>query len=203
MFNKILDFFHNIYGLIFCFHAVYLAFPLIKSSFELVDTDFFYKYNQLTIISYIYFTISSVINIYDKNWSFLYHHVVCMLILYYGYINPDYYYINWIAKNFLAEISTIALTFGKIIYIIQNFGFKISKKINYYNDFVFTFLFYLIRIIYLAPINIHYLIYNYDSFKNDTYGLTYFLCCSMVLLNIYWAYYIYGKLCRIIKNKNN
>ncbi len=204
--EKIIDFIHNLYGFIFCTQAIYYCIPLILTKTEFADESYFQNYIKLTKYSYYYFSFSTLLNIYEKNWLYIYHHLVCLIVLSYGMINMDYEYINWLGKNFLAEISTLFLTFGRIIYLLQKYGVKYTSKIIYYNNILFSLLFYTIRIFYLTPVNINYLIENKKNIiidKYDYYSLVYILASTMIILNMYWAFYITKKLYKLLTKKND
>lgn len=185
MTNSLIDIFHNVFSIAFFLQVLYLSFGIISS--EKNNTQFMIKqYDLIYFYSTIFFIISGIINIFDKSYLFIIHHIISWISIYYGYIYRDPDYIYWMSQNFLAEISSIFLS---IDIIIKNIWKK--KSINFLK-IVFFVSYTLVRIIYLMPINFNFLL-NYrfeDNYK-------YFLPISfyfMIGLNIYWFILIIKKL---------
>jgi hypothetical protein len=195
--NPILDIFHNLYGILFCFYALYESYPIIT---ENLDTyHYMTNYNKIFYQASLYFLVSGLINIYDKNNLFLLHHIICWSGLYYGTIYGTKELIYWVGLNFLSEISTIFLSTGIILKALSNY-FKVNPMIDVVLKIIFLISYGLVRIIYLLPINIKFLLtYHF-------YGWFGFLLhlgsWFMVGLNIYWFMEILKKIYKTIFNKN-
>ena len=190
MYNNYNNIFHNIYGLIFCIRIVYLSNLILQEKIDNNNT----LYDTWDIIvenSFYYFFISGIINILDKSYLYIIHHIISLIAVYYGYIYKEQKYIYWICQNFLSEISSIFLIINLIIK-----QFKINKYLNSTINFIVKSLFIIsytiVRIIYLIPVNLNYLMNN--DF-NGIYQYILPICFYMMIgLNIYWFISIYFKL---------
>jgi hypothetical protein len=194
MFNKKIDFIHNFYGFIFCIQAIYLIFNgYIQNQNNIVVL------NKLTTYGTTYFIISSVINIMDKNYIFVIHHLICIITTWYGYLYKNPLYIKWLISSYLAEFSTIFLSFSKILRYLKN-----DKKIYINNslistsDNLFVLTYYIFRIIYICPITIYFV------YTNNFHGIFNFIipCCIWIMIgmNYYWAYLLFFKVLNKINN---
>lgn len=187
-----LDTFHNIYGIIFCFQALYYTFNVLNldlsnyDNIEILNTN----YTIVLYLSTLYFLISCIINVLDKSYLFLVHHIISWLGLYYGWITNSSNYKYWMFLNFLAEISTIFLSLDAVIKnlsIIYGVRHK-YKIISLTLKCLFTLFYTLIRISFLTPINLSVMLF-YQKFYFDTsyFGLFIKPCLFfMICLNIYW-----------------
>lgn len=195
MYNQKLDFIHNFYGFVYCIQMFYLNLLLLfycgNSNYVLTS------FNTICLYSFIYFTISSTVNFLDKNYIFLLHHLICLITLFYGYIYQEPEYICWVANTFLAEFSTIFLSFSKITRFLKNNQIIISSKIVSTSDSLFVSSYYLIRILYLLPLTIKFL-YNY-RFIGIFNIIIPLISIIMIGMNLYWAVLIFRK----ISNSNN
>ncbi len=205
MYNQKLDFIHNFYGFVYCIQMFYLNLLLL---FYRGDSNYMLtSFNTICLYSFIYFTISSTVNFLDKNYIFLVHHLICLITLIYGYIYQETEYICWVANTFLAEFSTIFLSFSKITRFLNNnqiiisskiFSSKIiSSKIISTSDSLFVSSYYLIRILYLLPLTIKFL-YNY-RFIGIFNIIIPLISIIMIGMNLYWAVLIFRK----ISDSNN
>ncbi len=190
MYNQKIDFIHNVYGFIYCIQMFYLNMLLI---FYQNDTNYLITtFNTICMYSFIYFTISSLINYLDKNYIFLVHHLICLITLLYGYIYQETKYIIWVANTFLAEFSTIFLSFSKINRFLKNNEINISNKITNLSDNLFVLSYYSIRIIYLLPLTISFL-YSYKFVGIFNFILP-LISIVMIGMNLYWAVLIFKKI---------
>ena len=192
MYNIYLDIFHNLYGIIFCCQALYYTFIILKIDLSnnmdiaILDTN----YDTIMIYSTLYFVISGIINILDKSYLFLIHHIISWLSLYYGLVTNNSNYKYWMCLNFLAEISTIFLSLDAVM---KNLC-VISCTENKYNTIrlilkcVFTIFYTLIRTLFLTPINLSIMLFHQKYYFDSSYfGLFIKPCmCFMICLNIYW-----------------
>lgn len=197
MYNIYLDTFHNIYGIIFCFQALYYSFNILNldlsnhNDIETLDTN----YDAIMYYSTIYFVVSGIINILDKSYLFLVHHIISWLSLYYGTIinsnnsnNSNYKY--WMCLNFLAEISTIFLSLDAVIKnlsVITGVGNK-YKIFNLTLKCIFTLFYTLIRILFLTPTNLSIMLFYQKNYFDSSYFALFIKPCLffMICLNIYW-----------------
>ncbi len=192
VYNEKLDFFHNLYSLIFCIQIIYFTSKIfMQNNFDNALTI----YNDITLISYKYFIISSIINLIDKNFMYLVHHFICLIVLSYGYYVKEPFYIYWISKTLLAEFSTIFLSFSKIIRFLNTSGYNVPNQILNFSDKSFVYSYYIFRIMYLVPLTIYFLsVLQFEGFKIILW------ICSLIMIgfNLYWAWLIYTKI--ICKN---
>jgi hypothetical protein len=185
MFNSFVDTIHNIFSLGFFFQVLYLSFNIIST--DQTNTEYIInQYDSIYFYSSIFFFVSGIINILDRSYLFILHHIISWISLYYGYIYKNPKYIYWMCQNFISEISSIFLS---IDYIVKNIWEK--NKYNYIIKIFFLISYTLVRIIYLLPININFLLTNEfeDNYK-------YFLPLAfsfMIGLNIYWFILIIKK----------
>ncbi len=190
MYNEKLDFIHNIYGFIYCVQMFYLNMLVIFAQSDLKNIS--YYYDSIFVYSLLYFTISTNINYLDKNHIFVLHHVICMIMLYYGYIYQEPKYLIWLSKSFMAELSTIFLSLSKILRYGVKHNINVPNDIITYSDNGFMISYFVVRIIYLLPLCLHFMLtYN---FKN-IFGLIIPLVCLVMMgMNIYWSFLIYKKI---------
>lgn len=192
MYSIYLDTFHNIYGIIFCFQVLYYTFNVLNldlsnhNDIQILDTNYDTLNHHITL----YFLISGIINILDKSYLFLVHHIISWLGLYYGSITNSSNYKYWMFINFLAEISTIFLSLDAVIKnLFTIYGIKHKYKIiGLILKCVFTLFYTLIRILFLTPINLSVMLF-YPKYYFDTsyFGLFIKPCLFfMICLNIYW-----------------
>lgn len=199
MYNEKLDFIHNIYGLIFCIQMFYLNMLLI---FNQTDINFInLMFDRIFFYSVWYFTISTGINYLDKNHIFILHHVICMIILYYGYIYMEPVFLLWLGKTFMAEFSTIFLCLSKTLRYLKKSNIKVPNELVSYSDNFFVLSYLSVRILYLTPMTINFII-NY-SFKNIFAFIIPFVTLIMVGINSYWAFLIYKKIMRNFGDEKN
>ena len=199
MYNIYLDIFHNLYGIIFCFQALYYTFIILNLDLSnnidisILDTN----YDTIMRYSTLYFVISGIINILDKSYLFLIHHIISWLSLYYGLATNNTKYKLWMCVNFLAEISTIFLSLDTVM---KNL-FVIFGVENKYNTIglilkcVFTIFYTLIRTLFLTPINLSIMLFHQKYYFDSSYfGLFIKPCmCFMICLNIYWFVFLVKK----------
>ncbi len=197
MYNQKIDFIHNVYGFVYCIQMFYFNMLLL---FYKNDTNYLItSFNTICMYSFIYFIISSSINYLDKNYIFLVHHLICIITLLYGYIYQEPEYIVWVANTFLAEFSTIFLSFSKITRFLKNNEITISNKttnfitkITNLSDNLFVLSYYSIRILYLLPLSISFLYkYKFVGIFNFILPL---VSLVMIGMNLYWAVLIYNKI---------
>lgn len=197
MYNEKLDFIHNVYGFIFCMQMFYLNMLILFSNSD--PSDLSHYYNSIFVYSLLYFTISTGINYLDKNHIFVLHHVICIIMLYYGYIYEEQKYLIWMSKTFLAEFSTIFLSLSKILrYGVKN-NINVPSQIISQSDNFFIISYFCVRIFYLLPLSLHFIL-TY-RFKNIFYFLIPTVCLIMVIMNLYWSFLIYKKVTRNIDLK--
>ncbi len=192
MYNEKLDFIHNIYGLIYCIQMFYLNMLII---FNQTDIGFINSmFDKIFFYSLLYFTISTGINYLDKNHIFVLHHVICMIMLYYGYIYSEPEYLIWMGKTFMAEFSTIFLSLSKSLRYLKKNNVHVSDQLVSYSDNFFIISYFLIRIFYLTPMSINFML-NY-SFKSIFAIIVPFVVLIMIGMNLYWTFLIYKKIMR-------
>jgi len=170
---------------IFFFQVLYLSSTIILTN--PTNTEFIIRqYDLIYFYSTIFFIVSGLINILDKSYLFILHHIISWIGLFYGYTYKNQAYIYWMCQNLLAEISSIFLS---IDLIIKNIWKK--NKYDYIIKIFFLITYTLVRIIYLMPINISYLITNNfeDNYKYILPIGFYF----MIGLNAYWFILIIKK----------
>lgn len=205
MLDIYLDIFHNIYSVIFCFTALYYSLKILN--FDLSNDDnasmIDINYKLLYDHSKNYFIISSIINILDESYLFLIHHMISLISLKYGLLKNNIKYKYWLSFNFLAEISTIFLSLDAILKnldMIYNLDTK-YYKINLILKYIFIFLYILIRICLIMPINL-LIMYNHQNNYFDSSYLSFLikLCLYfMTGLNIYWFVLLLKKIILKIK----
>lgn len=197
MYDEKLDFIHNIYGFIYCIQMFYLNMLVIFGQSDLNNIS--YYYDSIFVYSLLYFTISTSINYLDKNHIFVLHHAICMIMLYYGYIYKEAEYLIWLSKSFMAEFSTIFLSLSKILRYGVKHNINVPNSIIAYSDNSFVISYFTIRIIYLLPLCLHFML-TY-KFKN-IFGLVIpLVCLVMMTMNLYWTFLIYKKIERNIDIK--
>lgn len=192
MYSIYLDTFHNIYGIIFCFQALYCTYQVLNLDLsnynDIITLDT--NYNLLLYYSIIYFILSGIINILDKSYLFLIHHIISLLALYYGLITNISKYKYLMFLNFFAEISTIFLCLDAVIknlFKIFNIDNK-YKILNLMLKYIFSLFFTFIRISFLMPLNLLIMLF-YQKYYFDTSYFALFIkscLCFMIGLNIYW-----------------
>ena len=177
-YNIYIDIFHNIFGMLFFFQVLQLSFDIIST--DPMEIEYITKqYDLIYFYSSIYFLVSGLINVLDRSYLFIFHHIASWLGLHYGYVYKNPTYIYWMCQNLLAEISSIFLS---VDFIVK----KIWKKNQYsYMIKVFFMISYtLVRIIYLIPINISYLITS--EFEDNYKYILPIIFYLMIGLNVYW-----------------
>ena len=184
MYKNALDFFHNIYSLFYCVNVVFLTFYTIKD-----DSINFAIYDKIYEYSSYYFGTSIILNLLDQNYLYVLHHLICVLNLSVVYYNPDILYIRWLNTCLLTEISTMFLSLSKVLkyYIgIKKNKKSILHKIKKISDYLFASSYLLVRICYVCPVSIFFLL-NY-KFKNIYLGIFInTITFAMIGLNLYWA----------------
>jgi hypothetical protein len=193
MYNEKLDFIHNIYGFLFCVYMFFLSMTILfnQNNLEYMGST----YLSVCKHSYIYFTISSGINYLDKNNIFLLHHIICMVILFYGYLYMEPEYLIWVSKTFLAEFSTIFLSLSKILRYVKKNSYVPDNLITFSDNF-FIISYFSVRVMYLLPLCLLFII-NY-RFRN-IFGLVIpLVSIVMIGMNIYWTFLIYKKVTKNI-----
>lgn len=199
MYNNILDIFHNVYGIVFCFQMLYFSIPILLSGpyeSEIMTIN----YNNIFIYSSAYFFISGVIHFLDGSYLFLLHHILSWIGIYYGYDYKEPKIIYFLCQNLLSEISTIVWSFDIIIKKFSKiYNFKYNFEIQM--KFIFAIIYTIVRIIYLVPININF-VQRHEFIGFYKYILFYGLC-FMICLNIYWFMLLIKKILKFINSKNN
>lgn len=185
MYNTFVDIFHNVFSICFFIQVLYLSFGVILTNPVEVEL-IIGQYDLIYFYSTIFFLVSGFINVLDRSYLFILHHIISWVGLYYGYIYKNPAYIYWMCQNFLAEISSIFLS---IDLILKNIWKK--NKYNLFIKILFFISYTLTRIIYLLPININYLITN--EFKDNYKYFLPIVFYFMVGLNIYWFILILRK----------
>lgn len=199
MYNNILDILHNIYGIIFCFQMLYFSIPILLTGpyeSEIMTTN----YNNIFIYSSAFFLISSIINILDRSYLFLAHHIISWLGIYYGWENKEPKIIYFLCQNMLSEISTIFLSLDIVIKQlskIANFKYNFETEMK----IIFATFYIIIRIIYLLPLNINFVL-SYEFIGYYKYILFYGFC-FMIGLNIYWFVLLVKKILKFINSNNS
>ena len=200
MYNEYLDIFHNVYGIVFCLHILYLTCPILTHK---ETTEYNTNYDQIYYYSSLYFFISGIINCLDASYLFILHHIISYIAIYYGFIYRETKYIYWICQNLLSEISTIFLALNSILKVLNKKNIVRTHPIIYlYSNFIFCIVYTLIRIIYLLPINLKYLYVN--SFQTNYKYFLPIIFYFMIGLNIYWfglIIYWFGLICKKIISK--
>lgn len=196
--NPILDIFHNLYGIFFCFYAIYKSYPILTENLD--SYDYTNDYNDIFFHSSAYFLVSGLINIYDRNSLFLIHHIISWSMIYYGIVYPSDDYVLWACLNFLSEISTIFLSSEIILKALSNY-YPINPKYNFICKTIFLITYTIVRIFYLFPTNVKFLLtYNFHGpFRLLLYVGSWF----MVGLNLYWFVEILKKTYKTLYPKNN
>lgn len=190
MYNNYLDIFHNVYGIAFCLHILYLIYPILIQN---NTNEYYTNYEQIYYYSSLYFFISGIINCLDKSYLFIIHHIISYIAIYYGFMYKENKYIYWICQNLLSEISTIFLALNSILKVLNKKNIIRTPPIIYiYSNFIFCIVYTSIRIIYLLPINLKYLYFN--SFQSNYKYLLPIIFYIMIGLNIYWFYLICKKI---------
>ncbi len=198
MYNEKLDFIHNIYGLIYCIQMFYLNMLIIFNQTDIVFINS--MFDKIFFYSLLYFTISTGINYLDKNHIFVLHHVICMIMLYYGYIYTEPEYLIWMGKTFMAEFSTIFLSLSKTLRYLKKNNVQVPDQVVSYSDNFFIISYFLIRIFYLAPMSISFIL-NY-TFKSIFSIIVPFVALIMIGMNLYWTFLIYKKVMRNVGDDN-
>ena len=182
--NKKLYLVQDIYTLIYC------SFILPISLYNIL-----YNTNIITwkidLFSYVYFITTGIINLINKEYDFLLHHLVCLGIIWSGNYNNNLEYYIWVSNCYLSEFSNIFLSYKNILRYQKD---KISnyKIINNINNFMFILSYFIIRICWIIPITILFSLKNY---KNLIYNKFILINISMMIyLNIYWLNKIFKKI---------
>ncbi len=197
MYNEKLDFIHNLYGFIYCIQMFFLNMLVLFNQSDLTTLNNYYT--SIFAYSLIYFTISTGINYLDKNHIFVLHHAICMILLYYGYIYGETEYLVWMSKTFLAEFSTIFLSLSKILrYGIKN-NINVPNEIITQSDNFFVISYFSIRILYLLPLSLHFLL-TY-KFRHIFSIIVPIVSLTMIAMNLYWSFLIYKKVTKNIDMK--
>jgi hypothetical protein len=199
---------HNFFGIIFAIQVLYLIYPtLIKGYFDTNDENDLDNLKSLYTCSLIYFFLSGLINLYEKSYLFIIHHIISIVSIHYALLNyhKNTTYVYFIYQNLLAELSTIFLSIGIICKNINKlpYSVKFAPEIILCLQLIFFIIYTFIRIIYLLPINIKYLLTT--TFNNDDDDVIYRYLLPvcfyfMIGLNLYW-YVLMIK--TIIKTLNN
>jgi hypothetical protein len=195
-YNEKLDLAHNIYGLFFCIQMFFLNIVILFNHNNNVLVDSYFR--SILNNSLFYFTISTVINYFDKNYIFILHHIICLIFLYYGYFYNEHEYLIFLSKSFMAEISTIFLTLSKILRYCKKNDILIPYKLQSYSDSFFIITYLGIRILYLLPLSLFFIL-TY-SFKSFFYFLVPIITLILISMNLYWTYLIYKKITRNNEN---
>ena len=182
--NKKLYLVQDIYTLIYC------SFILPISLYNIL-----YNTNIITwkidLFSYVYFITTGIINLINKEYDFLLHHLVCLGIIWSGNYNNNLEYYIWVSNCYLSEFSNIFLSYKNILRYQKD---KISnyKIINNINNFMFILSYFIIRICWIIPITILFLLKNYKNLIYNKFILINIL--MMIYLNIYWLNKIFKKI---------
>jgi hypothetical protein len=152
--------------------------------------------------SYLYFVITGLINLYYLEYNFVFHHIVCLNLIFASHLNTSQEYLIWFSYCFMAEISNIFLSLKNILKHIEKLFSIQLKNINTLNNLLFFISYFTIRIFYLMPLTYHFICDNYYNLKFPG-----FILCNiivMTLLNLYWGYLIIKKVQRMLnKTKSN
>lgn len=201
MYNLYLDIFHNFYTLIFSYQIIKLIYPVIKIGYILpTQINIF---NDVYEISFYYFTISTFLNILDYNHLYVLHHLISFFAINYARLTLEPKYIFWVYQNFLSELSTVILSIIFLLKIVSNNYVKLNPKIFLILKTLFFCIYTLVRIVYLLPINIKFILeYEFNTNLLETY-LLYPSIWFMIGLNIYWFFYVIKKATDELLKKNN
>lgn len=165
--------------------------------------NIFYQTNminwKLDLFSYIYFTITGIINLYFLEYDFIIHHIICLSLIYIGNHNNNLNYYLWLSKCYLAEVSNIFLSTRNVLRYMEKNKIIINKNFKNLSDILFLLCYFGIRIFYLIPITINYLINNYKSIKY--FNFIFVNIFIMILLNLYWSCLIIKKASKSFEKK--
>ena len=207
--------------------------PIISSILSFINsiccTFYMYKYQKskdtkwITNLSYILFTFFFVdlfLNIYaclkdttgkTKYYEALLHHIICMLLYFWGYKIGIHLVPEAVQKVLLFETSTIFLNIRfwikKYLDLIEKETQEITpflifiKNIQPINELIFASLFIYFRVYKCFEYIIYYK-HNWIKILQDSfYFLNRFfigLFLILMLLNIYWSYIILSSLYKLI-----
>ena len=207
--------------------------PIISSILSFINsiccTFYMYKYQKskdtkwITNLSYILFTFFFVdlfLNIYaclkdntgkTKYYEAILHHIICMLLYFWGYKIGIHLVPEAVQKVLLFETSTIFLNIRfwikKYLDLIEKETQEITpflifiKKIQPINEIIFASLFIYFRVYKCFEYIIYYK-HNWIKILQDSfYFLNRFfigLFLILMLLNIYWSYIILSSLYKLI-----
>jgi hypothetical protein len=176
-----------------------IMIPLAISNIIYGQNNFTWSIYTLT---YLYFVITGLINLYYLEYNFIIHHIICLNLIYTSHYDTSQEYLIWLSYCFLAEISNIFLSLKGILKHVEKV-FKLPiKNINTLNDLLFFISYFGIRIFYLIPLTYQFICANYFNLKFPAFILA--NTTLMSLLNLYWGYLIIKKVQRTInKIKSN
>jgi hypothetical protein len=165
--------FHNLLSLLYCtILCTYL---------------FFFKdiYDSIYLLSMLYFIPSTIINIYEKSYVYIIHHIICIFMLTYPYTisiheaKKEKDTKDIICIMLMAEVSTFFLS---LKYFLPR-----NSWLRTVNDLLFSLSFISIRMVYILY---YVIIYIYKT----RFFLILPLACIMYAMNIYWTYAILHKI---------
>ena len=154
--------------------------------------------NNHNLISYIYFILTGIINLYFAEYNFVLHHLICINIIFISNYNTDLDFGIWISKCYLAEIYNIFLSMKNILIHIEKRNLitntMLIKKLKNANNILFVLTYFVFRMIYILPQTFAYMYANYFSIQRTAYFEFALLnILLMSILNIYWSYLIFKK----------
>jgi hypothetical protein len=174
-----------------------IIIPLAISNIMYGKNNFSWSINVLT---YLYFVITGLINLYYLEYNFIVHHIICLNLIYLSHYDTFQEYLIWLSYCFMAEISNIFLSLKNLLKHLEKI-FKLSIKSVYtLNDFLFLISYFGIRIFYLMPLTYQFVRENYLNLKFPKFVIINIV--TMSLLNLYWGYLIIKKVHRTIDKTN-
>lgn len=176
-----------------------IMIPLAISNIMYGQNNFSWS---IYVLTYLYFVITGLINLYYLEYNFIVHHIICLNLIYISHYDTSQEYLIWLSYCFMAEISNIFLSLKGILKHLEKI-FKLPiKSIHTINDLLFFVSYFGIRIFYLMPLTYQFVTVNYLNLKFPKFVLINIV--TMSLLNLYWGYLIIKKVQRIInKTKSN
>ncbi len=207
---------HNAISVLYCLYLI----PNVLNSIKNNNYD---NYAQIYNVSIMYFSVSILLNILEKNKLFVFHHIIVII----GMTMPLFCNSNELYEMFyllmLSEISTLILS---IKLVIKNFDSILYNKIKVYLETLFAISFIAIRTFYLSNKMSNFLLVansqmykstlfqqiltvgmkidlkNYydidnndlDKYSNETiYMCIYLLSIIVMTMNFYWTCAIVSK----------
>ena len=192
---------NSIYGLIQDLETLIYCLIMVPLSLLNIFNDKNYFTQNIYLLSYVYFIITGITNIYYQEINYIIHHIICLNLIVISQYDTNHKYLIWLSYCFLAEISNIFLSGKNILKHIAKIESLnkslILTQINKINDFLFLISYFGIRIFYLIPFTYKFITTNYFDLKYPIVIVSNVII--MCLLNLYWSYMIIIKIKKMME----